>query len=72
MRFPWYVTPEDELTMTALVATELAQWRASVTHHKGLPTVNAKLNHRRHVEQSFDELKTAWVKASEVPAAMAA
>ena len=72
MRFPWYVAPADESAMTALVATELAQWRASVAHHKGLPTVNAKLNYRRHLEQSFDMLKTAWAKVNEPMVAMAA
>ena len=72
MRYPWYVGPEDELAMTARVPTELAQWRASVDHHKELPTVNKKLNHRRHLEQSFNMLRTAWARANEPMVAMAA
>ena len=58
--------------MTALVPTELAQWRAAVAHHKALPSVNAKLNHRRHLEQSFDKLRTAWARANEPMLATAA
>ena len=65
MRYPWYVRDEDKFLMTALVPSALATWRASVTYHKALRTINKKLNHRRHLEQSFDLLRTAWAKSNE-------
>jgi hypothetical protein len=60
MRFPWYVRDEDKILMTTVVPTELAQWRASVTYHKSLPTVNSKLKNRKYLGQTFALLRMAW------------
>ena len=64
--FPSYVEEWDKFAMTALCVTELEAWRATVAHHRALPTVNKKLAHRKILEQSYDELEMAWVKANEV------
>jgi hypothetical protein len=70
--FPWFLDEADQFAMTVLCKNELAQWRASVSYHKGLLTNNEKLANRRNLEQCFDVLKMAWAQVSNESAAMAA
>ena len=64
--FPTYVEEWDKFAMTAMCATELAEWRATVARHRALPSVNKKLSHRKTLEASYDVLKAAWAMANEV------
>lgn len=63
--FPDYLGEEDEFAMLAACKKELNAWRATVADHKALPTIEAKLGHRRALERSYDVLKAAWVEVLE-------
>lgn len=64
--FPTYVEEWDKFAMTAMCATELSNWRFEVAKHRGLPTIEKKLNHRKTLEASYDALEAAWAMANEV------
>jgi hypothetical protein len=63
--FPDYLDHGDKLAMLAMCSSELEAWRKSVGEHKSLPTVEAKLKHRKSLEVAYDGLKSAWVRANE-------
>lgn len=68
-RYPWYVAADysECVLMAETCPAELLAWRAAVDYHaslvdaSGSRMVEARLRHRRTLEQTFSRLRAAYL-----------